>query len=768
MKRNWQKIIVPFVELAFLASPAFAQPTIWTDGVGDWFVGVNWSHGVPNSTTDAEINNGGTVQIMAAGAFAKTMLVGDAGTGTLNIIDGGTLENKTARIGRDPGSVGVVTVDGMGSTWRNTNLFVGSTMGTGTLTIANDGMVIATVVDLAQSARSTGTLNIGAAPNEGAVLPGTLDTPTVQFGGGTGTLNFNHIATDYEFAPAIAGDGVVNVLSGTTVLTGNNTYSGRTNIEDGTLVAGTPNALGASNVFLEGGTLRTPSLDPLTIKVGGNYTQGHGGTLALGVAGINGEDYDHVQVEGSASLNGTLAVSSLNNFRPSSGDGFEVLHTNGERSGEFAHVNDSLNDNPNLQRIDVYAPNGVALIYVALPSPTPTPPGPTPTPPGPTPTPPGPTPRPPIIDVIPNPLPPVNPEKPLPLPEEIVILDPTAEELTSIFEISFSGVNTQRFNLEDRLAEIQRGSTGFVSNLPAAPAPYGGKTSVAEEKSMVEKQPVLQPGPQNRWGVWVIGWGDFVNVNDDNFARGYDFTTGGATVGIDYRVTGHFAVGLFGSYAHTWTDLQPPGDVEVNTGRFGLYASYFQDGLYVNGAVFGGYNSYETNRQALLGPATGSTDGQEFSAFVGTGYNFHFGNFAVGPIASVQYSYVSINSFDEQGGLIPLQIHSDSEESWRTDLGLQASYTWHCGNVLLVPSIRAAWEHEFKYSALPITASAPVLGGTTATFFGPSEGHDSAIINAGLGIQWTPRISTYAAYQGQLGRSNYDANGVTGSISFSF
>ena len=50
--------------------------------------------------------------------------------------------------------------------------------------------------------------------------------------------------------------------------------------------------------FLQGGTLRTPSLDPLTINVGGNYTQGLNGTLALGVAGVNGKDYDHVQVRG--------------------------------------------------------------------------------------------------------------------------------------------------------------------------------------------------------------------------------------------------------------------------------------------------------------------------------------------------------------------------------------------------------------------------------------------------------------------------------------
>jgi outer membrane autotransporter protein len=115
------------------------------------------------------------------------------------------------------------------------------------------------------------------------------------------------------------------------------------------------------------------------------------------------------------------------------------------------------------------------------------------------------------------------------------------------------------------------------------------------------------------------------------------------------------------------------------------------------------------------------------------------GNFTVGPLAAAQYTYVSISGFSEQGSLLSLQIHSDSQDSFRTDLGVQATYAWHCGSVLLIPSVTAAWKHEYLYSALPITVSSVQFPGATATFFGPNEGHDSAIINAGIGTQWTPR-----------------------------
>ena len=46
----------------------------------------------------------------------------------------------------------------------------------------------------------------------------------------------------------------------------------------------------------------------------------------------------------------------------------------------------------------------------------------------------------------------------------------------------------------------------------------------------------------------------------------------------------------------------------------------------------------------------------------------------------------------------------------------QVSYTWHVENISVVPGLRLAWEHEFKYLNLPLTASAPALGGATADF----------------------------------------------------
>jgi hypothetical protein len=127
-----------------------------------------------------------------------------------------------------------------------------------------------------------------------------------------------------------------------------------------------------------------------------------------------------------------------------------------------------------------------------------------------------------------------------------------------------------------------------------------------------------------------------VRVDSDFNARGYKFTTGGIDLGIDYRLTDHLAFGLMGSYAHTWTDLRP-GSIDVDSAGGGIYASYFNSCFYLNGGIYGGYNSYDSSRPGLQGNANGNSDGGEFSTFVSGGYDFHFGHLTAGPIASILY-----------------------------------------------------------------------------------------------------------------------------------
>src|SRR6202035_6002603 len=105
---------------------------------------------------------------------------------------------------------------------------------------------------------------------------------------------------------------VVQNGTGTTILSGRNTYSGGTIIELGTLLVNSPQALGTGDVLVNGGIL---GADPQAINVLGNYTQNAGGTLQLNIAGRAAGQFDVLNVTGNAALDRTLGLLNLG-YRP--------------------------------------------------------------------------------------------------------------------------------------------------------------------------------------------------------------------------------------------------------------------------------------------------------------------------------------------------------------------------------------------------------------------------------------------------------------------
>ncbi len=291
-------------------------------------------------TIGQSAGSNGTVIVTGAGSSwingpQGGLNIGSFGTGTLVIANGGRVIDITplvTNVGFRAGSQGTVTVTGASSLWSDiAGINIGNS-GAGTLTIADSGNVIAPVVTIAANAGSTGTLNIGAAAGNPAAAPGTLTAPSVAFGAGTGAINFNHTSADYVFAPAISGNGTVNVFAGTTILTAANSYSGPTNVDGGTLRAGARNTFspnspvavaGGGTLDLNGFNQTVPGLinaglvnmgtgTPVgTLLTTTNYI-GTGGTIAMNTfLGADGSPSDRLVINGgSATGNSFLRITN--------------------------------------------------------------------------------------------------------------------------------------------------------------------------------------------------------------------------------------------------------------------------------------------------------------------------------------------------------------------------------------------------------------------------------------------------------------------------
>jgi T5SS/PEP-CTERM-associated repeat protein/autotransporter-associated beta strand protein len=261
--------------------------------------------------------------------------IGSFGAGALTIANGGRVIDVTplvTNIGNGAGSHGAVTVTGAGSLWSDiAGIRIGDS-GAGALTIADSGRVIAPTVTIAANAGSIGTLNIGAGAGNPAAAPGTLSAPSVAFGAGTGTINFNHTSADYVFAPAISGDGAVNVLAGATILTAGNSYTGGTTVSGGSLAVGDfvhPSAAlsgGGRIIVGPGGALGGYG------SVTGPLT--NSGVIAPGSAmpGFSGSPMGAFTIHGPyAGAGGTLAINTFLGGDGSPSD--ELIISGGSASG---------------------------------------------------------------------------------------------------------------------------------------------------------------------------------------------------------------------------------------------------------------------------------------------------------------------------------------------------------------------------------------------------------------------------------------------------
>ncbi len=108
---------------------------------------------------------------------------------------------------------------------------------------------------------------------------------------------------------------------GTLLLSGANTYSGGTNVNEGTIIAASPSALGAGALNLTNGNVKVSGLTTVA-----SATFGASGHLALQLTntGIRGTDYDALNVTGALVLDGTITVT-LNGLTPALGQSFDLI-----------------------------------------------------------------------------------------------------------------------------------------------------------------------------------------------------------------------------------------------------------------------------------------------------------------------------------------------------------------------------------------------------------------------------------------------------------
>ena len=771
----------------------------WTNSSG-LVVGDN---GTGNGTLT--IQNGGNVTntygyLGAAGSSTGTatvtgngstwqstaMIVGETGNGTLTVSDGGfvhsgsyvTVGRNTDAVGRmliETGGVvtddgdgeiayaggqGEVTVTGDGSQWNiATGLVMTTTLNTGvaTLTVADGGEVSADHISLGIG---TSTVNIGAGALDAAAAPGTLAISQVNFGSGTGTLVFNHTSDDYTFAPILNGAGAVEVLTGTTALTADNSvFAGVTHIGDGAILEVDNKLSGTINVdsggLLQGiGTIKAFTLPtgatlapgnqaaggaPGTLTVSGAYTQDADATLQIAAtpAAVGA-----LVVNGVATLDGSLVLVPVAGAWQR-GATYEILSASGGVNGAFDTVTDA---HPGFATFDVSYQSGAVFITVGTASN--------------------------FFGSIAQ----TTSQKNLAGTLDTLAPHISSGAFNNTLNTLYAAPSAQ--NIDTLNGYVMTGLvTGAAANMQAVMGNVAtrlgtasGGFTLADEFGPDDTVLVADADP-NDWGpdrtirgdyaVWAQGLNTISSLRDTADAPGQHSQTSGTAFGMEKRLTHHDIIGATFGIASTGVTInatsQSGRQVSYITGVYGKRD--LKGGYTADASVVGGFNHATSRRDvALLGTrANGQTDGYGATLDGGVSRCFALGEDAtLTPRFGLDYIYNYENGYTETGAPgANLTFDSTRQTLIRSTLAATVEKSSHLSrNSGVLDELRSALTLGMRHDWRPVRAvvNESFAGVSASNFTTRSVTPGRETLLTGLGLSFVPgdlkTLEVYGRYDG--------------------
>jgi uncharacterized protein with beta-barrel porin domain len=374
------------------------------------------------------------------------------------------------------------------------------------------------------------------------------------------------------------------------------------------------------------------------------------------------------------------------------------------------------------------------------------------------------------------------------------------ENLAAPGSVATQFANGQLSSIAARVAALRLGATGFAFNglnlqqdgrpnvaLNMPPALGGGASADAGSDI----------GIASRWGGFAngaFGWGyRQPSVLEDAFA----FDSKDATLGVDYRLSRRFVLGISGSYTNQRVEFDPARSVAgggFHSNGYGLllYGMYEWEGPYISFSA--GYQRSNLDENRLITypsfniavPSTnvtayGSTHTNTLLATFSTGWALNYGGFTAEPYVNADYRHVNLDGFSEssvnnsgpdQGQ--PAGFDFDyAPQQFRvldTSVGLRLQYAVRLPFGVIVPYTRAEYHHNFATNEYTVTAAYNAIASDGAQFDLPTDPTDKHFeqFAGGFSIVLTHGIQGFAQFQTTTGMQYVTSRLVSGGIRAEF
>ncbi|HEX2163580.1 MAG TPA: autotransporter outer membrane beta-barrel domain-containing protein [Thermoanaerobaculia bacterium] len=404
------------------------------------------------------------------------------------------------------------------------------------------------------------------------------------------------------------------------------------------------------------------------------------------------------------------------------------------------------------------------------------------------------------------------------------------EELAAIGSALTESAAGQLQNVQSRVLALHRGARGLSVAGLTLDAPGPTSTGVLLAAAGDDVGPYLSYDAQEggdgggdpfgeRWGLFVTGHYTTGDHDATTLEPGYDFDGHDVTLGLDRRVGGGF-FGLAGGFRSAQSDLHASdltpaageGELDVDGTSLSLYAGTgWGDAWLLDGTVSFTRDDFESRtpvRYDIAGHpvsqlAVAETEGDELVASVGIGYDRPSGGFSFQPALRVTYTDAQIDGYTEQfvtgpgsaidpvtgqpfGHGMELTVDEQSIESLISTLGATLAWNVGTGWGVLIPQLRAHWNHEFEDDARAIVtrfAATPsniaellplVPGGPTdpaavnLTVFTNQPDRDYFDVGAGLQAVLRGGTQLFVLVESVVGLEDVSSFGGTAGVRFAF
>jgi autotransporter-associated beta strand protein len=344
----------------------------------------------------------------------------------------------------------------------------------------------------------------------------------------------------------------------------------------------------------------------------------------------------------------------------------------------------------------------------------------------------------------------------------------SGETATGSQQATFNAMNLFMGLLTDPFIDGRGGSSPSSGGAPGFAEEGDGASAYAAKRlnaahDAFAKMPTKAEAARNnlfdpRWSVWGAAYGGG-STTDGNAALGSNSSTArafGFAAGADYRISPATLVGFALAGGGTSFAVNGFGSGRSDLFQAGAFVRHNVGAAYISAAAAYGWQDVTTDRTvtvAGLDRLHAQFNANAFSGRVETGYRFVTPWMGITPYAAGQFTTFSLPAYAEQAlvgtNTFALNYAAKDVTASRTELGLRTDRSFAMQNAILTLRGRAAWAHDFNTDR-NIAAVFQTLPGASFVVNGAAQAHDAALTTASVEAKWLNGWSAAATFEGEF------------------